>query len=58
MITEDTAKPKTVKVRVIDRWQVTHEGKPYVKGDEVTVPEHVADEWERSRWVERVTAKG
>jgi hypothetical protein len=49
---------KPVKVRVIDRWRVVHDGKPYFKGDEVTVPEHLAQEWEQSNWVERVSAKG
>lgn len=48
---------KTVKVRVSDRWRVVHDGKPYVKGDEVTVPESTAKEWEQNRWVERVTGK-
>lgn len=57
MITDDDSKPeKTVKVRVSDRWSVTHEGKRHTAGDTVTVPEHVAEEWERNRWVERVSA--
>jgi hypothetical protein len=46
-----------VKVRVIDRWRVVYNDKPYLKGEVVTVPEHVAAEWEQSRWVERVTTK-
>jgi hypothetical protein len=46
---------KTVKVRVSDRWSVAHEGKRYVKGDTLTVRENVAQGWERSKWVERVT---
>jgi hypothetical protein len=45
---------KTVKVRVSDRWSVVHDGKRYVLDDELSVPENVAQEWERSRWVERV----
>ena len=47
---------KPVKVKVIDRWRVVHpdDGTVHVKGDELTVPEHVAQEWEKSRWVERV----
>lgn len=45
-----------VKVRVADRWRVTHDGKAYVLGDELTVPADVADQWVRSRWVERVTS--
>jgi hypothetical protein len=39
------------------RWRVVHEGKPYVKGDTLTVPENIAREWERSGYVERVTGK-
>jgi hypothetical protein len=56
MILEGQSMPeKTVKIRVSDRWRVVHDDKPYTKGDELTVPEDVAQEWERSRWVERVT---
>ena len=56
VIKQDTDKPdKPVKVKVSDRWSVAHEGKRYVQGDTVTVPEHVADEWERNHWVQRVT---
>ena len=46
-----------VKVRVSDRWRVVYDGNAYLKGDTLTVPEHVAQEWEQSRWVERVTTK-
>lgn len=56
MITEDKMPEKTVKVKVADRWSVTHEGKRHTAGDTVTVPEHVAEEWERNRWVERVSS--
>jgi hypothetical protein len=55
-ILENNMSDKQVKVRVSDRWRVVHDGKPYVKGDVVTVPEHVAKEWESSGWVERVGA--
>lgn len=48
---------KHIRVKVIDRWRVVHDGKAYTKGDQVSVPEKVADEWERNRWVERATAK-
>jgi hypothetical protein len=48
---------KKVKVRVSDRWRVFHDGESYVKGDTLTVPENVAQEWERSGYVERVTGK-
>jgi hypothetical protein len=60
MIIEDTAKPeKAVKVRVSDRWRVVNpvDGTAHIKGDTLTVPEHVAEEWERNRWVERVSSK-
>jgi hypothetical protein len=46
---------KPIKVRVSDRWSIVHEGKRYIAGETVTVPEHLAEDWERSRWVERVT---
>ena len=49
---------KIVKVPVSDRWRVVHDGKPYHEGDTLTVPEQIAEERERSRWVERVTGKG
>jgi hypothetical protein len=47
---------KTVKVRVSDRWRVVNpdDGKAHTKGDELSVPENVAEEWEKSGWVERV----
>ena len=48
---------KQVKVRVSDRWRVVHDDKAYVKGETVTVPESVAQEWERSGYVERITGK-
>ncbi|MCV7399778.1 hypothetical protein H7K24_06390 [Mycobacterium fragae] len=47
----------TVKVKVIDRWAVVHDGKRYVKGNSVTVPEATAQEWERNGWVERLAGK-
>lgn len=49
---------KPVKFRVTGPWQVVHDGKRYTEGQEATVPEHLAEERERSRWVERVTSKG
>ena len=38
---------KQIKVRVIDRWRVVHpdDGTGHVKGDTLTVPENVAQEW-------------
>ena len=55
VLKEDKPADKLVKVKVVDIWSVAHEGKRYVKGDTVTVPEDVAQEWERNHWVERVT---
>jgi hypothetical protein len=47
----------TVKVRVLKPFRVCREGVAYNHPDELTVPEDVAAEWERSAWVERVTRK-
>jgi hypothetical protein len=47
----------TVKVKVKAPFRVVHEGKPYTDGDEVVVPEKLADEWSRSKFVARVTSK-
>ena len=33
-------------------WRVAYDGKPYVKGDTLTVPEHLAKEWETAGYVE------
>jgi hypothetical protein len=56
MILDNEMTPaKTVKVKVAGRWSVVHEDKRHVEGDELTVPEHIADEWFRSGWVEKVT---
>ena len=58
MILEEQLVPeKKVKVKVIDRWSVIHDDKRHVKGDELTVPEDVAVEWERNHWIERVSSK-
>lgn len=46
---------RTVKVKVVDRWRVVYDGKPYTKGDTLSVPENHADEWESLGYVERVT---
>lgn len=57
MITEDSKPEKTVKVRVSDRWSVVHDDKRHLKGDTLTVPEHLAEQWLRYGWVEPVTTK-
>jgi hypothetical protein len=57
ILQEDSVPEKKVKVKVIDRWSVVHDDQRYVKGDEVTVPEDVAKEWERNGYVERVSSK-
>jgi hypothetical protein len=54
---QDVGASNPAKVRVSDIWRVVHDGESYVKGDELTVPENVAQEWERSGYVERVTGK-
>jgi hypothetical protein len=56
ILQEDSVPEKKVKVKVVDRWSVVHDGQRYTKGDELTVSEDVAQEWERSRWVERVSS--
>lgn len=48
---------KPTKVRVTGPWQVQHDGNLYYEDQEATVPEHVAEAWERARWVERVSPK-
>ena len=35
----------------------THDGKPYTRGDTLTVPETLAAEWESSGWVKRVVSR-
>ena len=54
MIVDEPAPEKQVKVKVIDRWSVVHDDQRYAKGDTLTVPESVAQEWEQSGYVERV----
>lgn len=46
---------KQIKVRVSDRWRVVHDGRAYHKGDALSVPEGIAEEWLRNKWVARVT---
>jgi hypothetical protein len=57
VITEESMTEKTVKVKVSDRWRVVDPGtgEAHTKGDELSVPESVAEEWLRSGWVERVS---
>ena len=54
MILENNVSDKQVTVKVIDRWRIVHGDKPYLKDDVLVVPENVAQEWERSGYVERV----
>jgi hypothetical protein len=59
MILEDRTVPeKTVKVRVKAPYRVVHEGDPHSNGDELSVPEEVAQHWLGSGFVERVISKG
>jgi hypothetical protein len=58
VVVEDTSKPeKSAKVRVLAPFRVVHPDthEAHSDGAEVTVPQHVADEWLRSRWVEPVS---
>jgi hypothetical protein len=57
MILENSVSDEQVEVCVSDRWRVVHDDKPYIKDDVLVVPENVAQEWERSGYVERVTGK-
>ena len=57
MILGDNVTENPVKVRVLGKHRVLHEGKPYVRGDEVSVPEATAAKWERSRWIDQVAGK-
>lgn len=51
-ILEEEPKPKTAKVKVKGKYRVVHEGRPYVGGDELVVPQDVADQWIKARFVE------
>jgi hypothetical protein len=58
MILEDAVTPpKQIKVRVSDRWSVVFDDQRYTKDDELSIPEHLAQEWERNHWIERVSSK-
>lgn len=60
MITAEKTEPqKSVKVKVNSPFRVLHPDthEAHTDGDEITVPQHVADEWLKSRWVELVTTK-
>lgn len=48
---------KNVKVKVLSNYRVSHDGKPHVGGQTATVPEHVAQEWERAGFVELVKGR-
>ncbi|BCZ22984.1 hypothetical protein MYSE111917_10190 [Mycobacterium senriense] len=48
---------KAVSVKVQAPFRVVHEGNAFTHGDTLTVPESIGAEWERSRWIERVTGK-
>jgi hypothetical protein len=47
---------KTVRVKMKAPFRVVHEGEPHSDGDQFEVPEDVAAQWERSGFVERVSA--
>jgi hypothetical protein len=46
---------KTIKVKVQAPFRVVHEASAFHEGDTLSVPEHVAAEWEQSGWIERVS---
>jgi hypothetical protein len=52
-----TATAATVKVRVQKPYRVIHDGKAHIHPDVVTVPEHLAADWESAQWVKRVQTK-
>jgi hypothetical protein len=54
ILEEKTVPEKTVKLRVKAPFRIVHEGNPHTDGDTFTVPENLAQEWERSGYVERV----
>jgi hypothetical protein len=54
---EKAAATKTVKVKVVAPYRVTHGGKAFVGGDQLTLPADAADHWLKCGWVEPVTAK-
>ncbi|MGC2652917.1 MAG: hypothetical protein WA317_04775 [Mycobacterium sp.] len=43
---------KTVKVKVNAPFRMVHQGEPYSNGAELTVPDEVAQHWQRSGFVE------
>jgi hypothetical protein len=47
-----------VKVRVRSPFRVVHEGKPFVGGDVVEVPNATAQTWIKAEWAEPVPPKG
>ena len=57
MVLDESTPEKKVAVKVIDRWSVVHDDQRYVKGETVTVPESIVQEWTSSGYVERVTGK-
>jgi hypothetical protein len=56
MIVEKKPEKSAVMVRVVGDFRVVHEAQAYTNGDQVAVPQHMADEWLRARWVERVSS--
>lgn len=52
-IKDAEAKPVgTVRVRVLGKYRIVHDGKPHVGGDRLTVPADVAGKWIKAGWVE------
>lgn len=59
VLTGKTEPQKTVKVKVNAPFRVVHPDthEAHTDGDEITVPQPLAQEWLTSRWVELVTTK-
>jgi hypothetical protein len=48
---------KTAKVKVKAKYRVVHKGRPYTGGEELVIPQDVADQWLKARFVENVASK-
>ena len=58
-IAEAEKGPATVKVKVVSPFRVVFEGKPYVGGDVLELPQDdETSKWLSSSWVELVPEKG
>ena len=44
-------------VRVKEPFRVVHKGNAHTAGDEITVPQHLAEQWLTAGWVKPATTK-